>query len=204
LRFWYALFAAAFIAAPSVFAQSALPNISEQGLQSALLTLDQDRLFAESAYGRRVAREIERATEVLATENRGLEMALSTEERELTERRPSLPPDEFRALADAFNEKVTETRQTQDSKARALTRRADLERRAFLSRVLPILSDIVMDRGAVAILDERAVFLSADGVDITDEAIRRIDISLGDGTNPPSEPPRARPETRQDRVSPEP
>lgn len=161
--------------------------------QSPLVTLDQDRLFTQSTYGQRVARELDAASEALATENRGLEAALSAEERALTEQRPTLEPGEFRRLADAFDDKVTRTRREQDAKARALTRRAELERDAFLGRVLPILSRIVSDRGAVAILDDRAVLLSAESIDITDDAVARIDAELGDGSDlPPVQVPEMR------------
>ena len=153
--------------------------------QSALVTLDEERLFAETLYGQRVARELDRASEMLARENRGLELQLSTEEQSLTERRAGLSPEAFRALADAFDAKVTRVRREQDSKARALTRRLDLERAAFINRAVPILSQILAERGAVAIIDERAVFLASERIDITAEAIRRIDADLGDGGDLP-------------------
>ena len=156
---------------------------------SPLLTLDQDRLFAESLYGRRVARELDRASEALAAENRRLEAELGAEERALTERRPELPAAEFRALADAFDDKVTQTRSEQDAKARALQRRADTERQTFLNRVLPILAELVSERGAFAILDNRAVLLASEAMDITEDALARIDAVLGDGGDlAPSEP----------------
>jgi hypothetical protein len=48
------------------------------------------------------------------------------------------------------------------------------------------------ERGAVALIDGRAVLLSADSIDITAEAIARIDAEIGegqiDGTPPQVEP----------------
>jgi Skp family chaperone for outer membrane proteins len=41
---------------------------------------------------------------------------------------------------------------------------------------------VVRERNAAVILDRRNVFLSAESVDITQEAIERIDAQLGDGT----------------------
>lgn len=150
--------------------------------QTPIVTLDQDRLYAQSLYGQRVAREIDAASDVLAKENRALENELEAEERRLTQARPDLPPADFRAQADAFDARVTRTRSEQDAKARVLQGRADQERKIFLSKVLPVLTEIVAERGAVAILDQRAVFLAADSIDITDEALRRIDAVLGAGT----------------------
>ncbi len=110
-----------------------------------------------------------------AAENREIEAELLAEERELTERRPELPPDDFRALADAFDRKVQLLREQQDEKERELTQFREAERQRFFQEVAPVLSEIVRERRALVILDRRDVFLSADSIDITDEAIRRLD-----------------------------
>jgi len=148
---------------------------------SPVLTLDQDRLFIGTAYGMRVAREIEEARKALAIENREIEAVLATEERDLTIRRATMTAAEFRPLADVFDAKVVETRRVQDEKLARLNGRRDLERQTFYQAASPVLADLVREAGAVAILDARAVFLSADRIDVTDEAIIRIDLLLGEG-----------------------
>ena len=155
---------------------------------SPVLTLDQDRLFLGSAYGLKVAREIEEASRVLATENREIEARLTAEEQDLTNRRPTLPAAEFRALADDFDKRVVKIRKEQDQKLADLTARRDLERQLFYKAAAPLLGDLVREAGAVAILDSRAVFLSADRIDVTDEAIARIDQLLGAGPLAPVAP----------------
>jgi hypothetical protein len=49
----------------------------------------------------------------------------------------------------------------------------------FLTR--PILGQLMVDRGAFAILDRRSVLLSLGSIDVTDDAIARIDTAIGDG-----------------------
>ncbi|WP_422075955.1 OmpH family outer membrane protein [Tranquillimonas rosea] len=148
---------------------------------SPILTVDQDRLFSESAFGRRIAAEIEAKAEALAAENRRIENELIAEERDLTERRATLAPEEFAPLAEAFDEKVQRLRDRQDSKVRDVTRLREQAQQVFLSQIAGVLEEVVRDRGAVAILDRRAIFLSADAIDITDEAIERIDDAIGEG-----------------------
>ncbi len=148
---------------------------------SPVLTLDQDRIYSETLFGKRLQREIDQASNALAERNRALTETLKAEELELTEKRKQVSAVEFRALADAFDAKVVELRKDQDARINALQRRRDLERRVFTGRVLPILSDIMRGIGAVALLDDRAVILSADSIDVTDLAIERIDAVLGDG-----------------------
>lgn len=156
--------------------------------QTSILTISPDRLFAESAFGKRVAREIEAESAVLAAENRRIEAELSAEERELTDRRPEMEPDAFRVLADAFDEKVQQIRVEQDAKARALARRGEAAQVEFLRSARPVLESLMRDSGAGVILERSSVFLSANATDVTDAAIARIDAAIGDGADKAGDP----------------
>jgi Skp family chaperone for outer membrane proteins len=161
------------------------PVLEAQNLgivQSPILTVESDRLFSESAFGKRLAREFEAESAVLSAENRRIEAELTAEERDLTERRPNMEPDAFRVLADAFDEKVNEIRRTQDAKARELTQKRDADRVVYLQSVAPILELMMRESGAAVILERSSVFISANVIDITDDAIRRIDEAIGDGS----------------------
>ena len=158
----------------------------ELEIASPILTLDQERLFNGSRVAERVSAEIERRTEDLAAENRRIEARLVAEELELTERRGALPAEEFRALADEFDARVQDIRNAQDAKARELQRLRDEERQNFLRQISPVLAEIVRERGAVAVLDRRSVFLSAESIDITEEAIARINAAFDETA--PSDP----------------
>lgn len=151
--------------------------------QSGILTIQPDRLFSESAFGQRVTRELEAEGAVLTAENRRIEAELRAEEQDLTQRRPSMEPEAFRALADAFDKKVQETRRTQDQKLREINQMGETARREFFVASLPILQGIMRDSGAGAILDNSSVFLSSEAADVTDLAITRIDAVLGDGSD---------------------
>lgn len=150
-------------------------------VQSLVLTIAPERLYAESDFGRRIASEIEQEGAEIAAENRQIEAALTSEERELTEIRDDLAISDFRERAAAFDEKVQRLRREQDEKARALGQKADEARRALLTAAQPVLAQLMAESGAVAILDRRAVLLSVDSVDITDQAILRINARFGDG-----------------------
>lgn len=129
----------------------------------------------------RISREVEAEGAVLTAENRRIEAELRAEEQDLTKRRVTVAADSFRALADAFDEKVQETRRVQDQKLREISQLSDNARREFFAASLPMLEQIMRETGAGAILDHSTVFLSSDAVDITDLAISRIDKVLGDG-----------------------
>lgn len=149
--------------------------------QSPILTVESDRLFAESAFGARVAAEIEAEQSVLLAENRKIEAELTTEEKRLTEMRKDMAPADFRAIADAFDQRVQEIRIAQDAKVRAIGELGDRERSTFISAAQPVLIEFMRETGAGIILERRSVFISVDAIDITDEAIGRLDLAIGDG-----------------------
>ncbi|HHI71655.1 MAG TPA: OmpH family outer membrane protein [Rhodobacteraceae bacterium] len=148
-----------------------------------LLTIDQDRLFTKSLYGERITREIKEDATRLEGEFKRIEADLTAEEKALTEKRKTMSAEQFRPLADAFDKKVQEIRKAQDARARDLDRRLNEERANFYQQVEPILRDLLAEMGASAIIDNRVVLLAAEQMDITDEALRRIDAILGDGAD---------------------
>ncbi len=151
-------------------------------IRSPILTIDPDRLFAESLFGQRINAQLLADTEALGAENRRIEAALTEEERSLTQRRPAMPVETFRAEAEAFDEKVQGIRQAQDAKERDLQQGLARGRDAFLVVATPVLGQMMADSGAAVILDRRSVFLGVALVDITEEAIVAIDAAIGDGS----------------------
>jgi Skp family chaperone for outer membrane proteins len=155
---------------------------------ASILTLDQDILFRESAWGRAAVRQAETDTAALAAENRRIEAALEAEERDLTERRPTLSPEDFAPLAEAFDTKVEDIRTAQDAKSRAITRRLEEDRQRFFEAAVPMLGQLLVDTGAVAILSDTAIIVSLTSIDVTEVAIARMDVLLP-GPDAPADPP---------------
>jgi Skp family chaperone for outer membrane proteins len=156
--------------------------------QVPLLTLDDERLFSGSAFGKAVLARQDEETRALIDENRRIEAALETEEKDLTSRRATMTREEFAPLSDAFNRKVEGIRKAQDAKSRALQRGFEEDRMRFLDAVRPILAEVMTTRGAVAIIDSRAVFVGFDNIDITAEAIARLDVAFAEGRLIPGQP----------------
>ncbi len=150
-------------------------------LVSPILTLDRDRLFNGTLYGQRVNRELESASTAMAAETRAIEAALEAEELALTEQRPTLDPQAFRALASAFDDKVQALRAEREAAEADLLAQIEAAQTSFFNRIGPVLGELVRERGAVLIVDRRAVLLAATDIDVTSDAIERIDAVLGDG-----------------------
>lgn len=155
---------------------------------SSILVVDQDRLFTESAFGKATLERERIATLALEAENSKIEAGLIAEEQDLTTRRATLPAEEFAALASAFDDKVERIRFEQDTKSRDLTRAREEDRQAFLRAVVPVLGELMAEKGAVAVLEKSSVILSLTTIDLTDDAIARVDAVLPPATTPPADP----------------
>lgn len=167
----------ALVAAPVVRAQQQQQDV----VRSPVLMIDFEEVFSRSIFGQRVRDEVRAETEELAAQNRRIEAALDAEEKSLTERRPTMSVEDFRAEAEAFDEKVEGIRQAQDAKERALLQATPEAREALLRASTPIIGQLMADRGGAIVLDRRSVLIAIDAIDITDEAIEAIDAAIGEG-----------------------
>ncbi len=151
-------------------------------LQSAILTVETERLFNNSLYGQRIQREFTEAYTALNAENRLKEAELSAEEAELTGLRATLDREEFTKLADEFDVKAQQIRSEQISKETEIRARPEQARQEFLRTVRDVIVEIMLERRALAVFEIDDIFIAASSLNITDEAIARIDQLIGDGT----------------------
>lgn len=154
---------------------------SAQEPPPAFLVIEQERLLRDSRVGQSILAEEERDRQALLEEGQALDAEFEAEELDLTERRAEMDAAAFRLLADAFDEKVVATRREQEQKAQAVSARAEARRRQFLSRVQPILLEILGETGAGGVVDRRFVLIFKQDLNITDEVIKRLDETVTDG-----------------------
>lgn len=173
---WLRTVAVALLLATGVQAQGTGP--------AAILTLDQERFFVESDFGRSALERERAATVALEQENKRIEAQLVAEEQALTELRKTLPPAEFAAKADAFDAKVVRIRSEQDAKAQVLSDNRDKDRTEFLKVAVPVLGALLGEKQAVAIIDKNQVIVALSAIDITDEAIAKVNAALAKPAEP--------------------
>lgn len=147
--------------------------------QAGFLVLNQERILTDSRLGQAILSEEEAARDRLRAEARKIDSAFEAEERRLTELRPTLAPDEFRGLADAFDERVVQARREQDARSAALAQDFDQRRRQFYAEAAPVLVSLMERFDALAILDENSVLLADQTLDITDAVIAALDAGNG-------------------------
>lgn len=165
-------------------AQEALPyRLAEPATQ--VLTLSATRLFTDSAFAARVEAAVEARAEALSAENARIEAELSARERELTAARTTLSPTDFRAQADAFDQRAQAMRERQDGKLRELGQMREAGQELFVARIGPAMEQLMRESGAALIVEQSAVFARLEALDVTQEAIAAADLALGDfGADP--------------------
>ncbi|MFO1140866.1 MAG: OmpH family outer membrane protein [Amaricoccus sp.] len=149
------------------------PPAPQAGLP--FLFINQEKILTGSKTGQALLADEDRQRDAMRGEARALDASFEEEESKLTEQRPTMPPEEFRKLSDAFDARVVKARKEQDDRASALAQQFDQRRRQFYAQVAPILV-MLMDRyGAKAIFDENSVLLADQSLNITQAVIAEID-----------------------------
>lgn len=179
------------IATPPVLPNSTIPSPEEAAESAPILTLDQEVLYLSSAWGLRAQARLEAKGEEVTAENDRLTQLLSSEEARLTEQRSTLPAAEFRELAESFDIRATRIRRERAQAVQDLNAWAEADRAAFFRAALPVMGQVMQDRGAVAVLDRRTIFVSLDAIDVTEQLVAALDDRIGDGEGvvPLPEPP---------------
>lgn len=146
-----------------------------------ILTIDSDRVFRDSDFGKRVLAEEEASTALLNAENRKIEAELFAEEQRLTEDRADMAVEDFRIVADAFDARVVEIRRIQDGKEQDITRFSESERIRFFRSLGPVFQQLLSETGAQVVLERRATFASVSSIDLTDRTIQIANSLIGSG-----------------------
>ncbi|WP_181420730.1 OmpH family outer membrane protein [Rhodobacter viridis] len=146
-----------------------------------VLSLDFERLFDDTLWGKRIAADMARDSAALNAENTRIADDLIAEEKSLTDRRAKLTPAAFRTEADAFDERATGIRAAQKAKAQSLTQTYEAARQAFFAASGPLMDEVLTRRHAVMVLDRRAIIRGLEAADITEELARLMDARLGAG-----------------------
>lgn len=158
-------------------------DLSSGQILSPILLIEPDALYSQSLFGKRILAEYEIARADLARRNRDLEAELTEEVQALAQLRPTIPVAEFELAATAFDEKVEAIRLERDAEERALPQIIARGRAAFFEAVSPVLAEMMQAANANIILDRRSVLISLGTIDITLDALSRIDATIGDGLN---------------------
>jgi len=154
-----------------------------------VLVVDMQRIQRDAAAAKSVREQAATMRAELETTVGERARAISLEEAELAELRERLTASEFRARVREFEKKVFANRdfaQQESEKLQAVRTQASNRLRR---EIAPILAQLMRERQAQLMLDKSQVILSADTLDVTDEALERLDAAMPTMRLAPLEPP---------------
>lgn len=183
------------VGAADALAQEAAPDAAAQAEPAApsdgeaaptrlfpILVIRQASLFSESLAARSIANQAAAAESALDAELDTIGESLRNRERELSDQRATLPKAEFDALATEF-ERDVRAFYARSQRERGLVDQAVSRARSELRRgAQAVLIEIMRRHGALVMLDEEQVVLSVQVLDVTQEAIDRLNQSVPDIT----------------------
>ncbi len=140
-----------------------------------ILVLNQERLLVGSRVGQELLAKEKLMKESHRQEGLRLDSELENEERELTKMRDELVASEFDKLAIQFDAKVVAVRKDHQEKSETLAVEVDKLRQTFFGNIVPIVAQIMKERGASLVFEQRNVLFTGPDVDVTQEVIDRLD-----------------------------
>ena len=142
-----------------------------------VLVVDIDRLRAESLAGTGIMKATSAFREEIQREISDRETAIREEERKLARERPTLSEADFDARVDAFDDLVQAQRRLAETESRRL-QLARSRAQALLTRATQeVLAAMMREMQAHVLLDKSQIILSVSAIDITAEAIERLNRS---------------------------
>ncbi len=175
MKFFFKFFLTCLFLCPGyLFSENSTNN--EQLIKSSILVLSQDELFKKSAPGKALLEIFEERRSKLLSEASEIEQKFIAEEKNLTQKRALLKPEDFQVLAEEFDVKVEKMRNSRANKDRKLQQDFTAWRKKFVQIALPIVREQMSRFNALVVLDTNNRGLIYDKkVDVTDVIIKRLD-----------------------------
>ena len=156
------------------YAQSQVFDGEPRATQS-ILVMNQEKLLRNSKTGQALLARERAMTDAHRAEGLRLDAELEAEERDLAEKRKTLPTEEFAVPAVEFDTKVVATRKDHNQKSELLANTLENMRKKFFAQIVPVVAQIMKERGAELVFEQRNVLFTGANVDITDEVIERLE-----------------------------
>jgi outer membrane protein len=174
--------------APAAAAAPA-PAPALQAPPPTLIVIDFERILQESKAGKSVSEQLQQRAGSFQKGFQQQEADLNTAQQELMRQQSILAQDAFSAKARDLQRRSDELRE-KEAKANAALQQSNREAIVRIQQTIrPILEDIMKERGANVVLNRGAVSLiSDDRFDVTDEALKRLDVKLPTMTVTVAEP----------------
>jgi outer membrane protein len=162
------------VAAAPVLAQSPAPGPSG----TIIIVVDLQRILREAAAVRALQQQVGAAREAFQAEIRQREEELRRLDQELARERPTLPPEVYAERRQALADQLAALQTDIQERRRQLDQAMNEGMRQVQSELLPVLQQLTEERGADIMLAKTAIVLARPELEVTDEALARLNARL--------------------------
>ncbi|MAB13979.1 OmpH family outer membrane protein [Parvibaculum sp.] len=172
--------AVAFVATASVVSVPAKAEDGATAKPAVILIVNTEQLFAQSKVGQSIRKQAQAQAEALQAENQKQSKKMEAEAKKLGDQRALLSQGEFQKKVEALQKKDRQLQKTMQEKGQAFQLGTQQARAKVQAALRPIFVDIMKERGGTVLLDQSVVLAGGVDLDITQEALKRLNEKLSD------------------------
>lgn len=170
------------LATAPAFAQTPAPGAPG----TVIIVVDLQRILREAAAVQALQQQVGAAREAFQTEIRQREEELRRLDQELARERPTLPPEAYAERRQALADQLADLQSDIQERRRQLDQALNEGMRQVQSELLPVLQQLTEERGADIMLAKTSIVLARPELEVTDEALARLNVRLPTVTVLPS------------------
>ncbi len=146
--------------------------------QTSLGVIDLNFILVEAKAAKNAAEQIEAIAIEIEAEIKANDQSLIDEQNKLIESQSIMAPDAFDEKRKEYEKKVQNYNITRQEKLISIDKLVSDSRNNVLSALKPILDDISNEKGITVLLEKNSVLLNDESMDITNEALKRLNKEL--------------------------
>ena len=140
--------------------------------------IDINKILAEANAAVEAAEEIEKIAIEIENEIKSSDEEIIKEQNLLIESQSIMAPEAFEAKRIEYESKIQTYNSERQSKLMKIDELIAISRNDILNAIKPILEEISNEKGITIILEKTSIMLNAEKMDITNEALKKLNKSL--------------------------
>ena len=140
--------------------------------------IDINKILAEANAAVEAAEEIEKIAIEIENEIKSSDEEIIKEQNLLIESQSIMAPEAFEAKRIEYESKIQTYNSERQSKLMKIDELIAISRNDILNAIKPVLEEISNEKGITIILEKTSIMLNAEKMDITNEALKRLNKSL--------------------------
>ena len=140
--------------------------------------IDINKILADANAAVKAAEEIEKIAIEIEKEIKSSDEEIIKEQNLLIESQSIMAPEAFEAKRIEYESKIQTYNSERQSKLMKIDELIAISRNDILNAIKPILEEISNEKGITIILEKTSIMLNAEKMDITNEALKRLNKSL--------------------------